>query len=551
MDPPLPYDELIDTGYREDGEGCWIPPGDDDEPEAEAFALLEKPAPTRQPTRTLARPTEVPWDQPVPISREAALPAFPVQLLPSWAADYVEALAIATQTPADLAGMLVLGALSAACGGRAKVEPRLGWTEPTNLYVAVGMEPGNRKTPVFTAVAEPLWSVDRELAEKSLPELIEAEARKNVARAAADAAAREAAKAKGHEAETKLAEALAAAEAAEAVTLPAQPRLLADDATPEALASLMSSQGGRLAVLSDEGGVFDLMAGRYSNSAPNLDLYLKAWSGSPHRVDRKGRPSEFIPRPALTMALAVQPDVLRALGRRPGFRGRGLLGRFLYSLPESPLGRRLIDPPPVPEDVGFAYRVSLEALVRSLADWTDEALLGFTPEADELLRGFETRLEPRLDPVADLAHVADWAAKLAGQLVRIAALIHLGTHLRDGWRKAVDARSVAGAIEFGDYLIAHALAVFDLMGHDQITDDAVYVLKWLAAHGRDTFIARDLYTANRTRFPTADSVEPALSHLDSFGWIRRQASPPPTGRGRPPSQVWAVHPMAHQRNQHK
>ena len=39
------------------------------------------------------------------------------------------------------------------------------------------------------------------------------------------------------------------------------PRLVADDITPEAAASLLAEQGGRLAVLSAEGGIFTTLAG--------------------------------------------------------------------------------------------------------------------------------------------------------------------------------------------------------------------------------------------------------------------------------------------------
>ena len=307
------------------------------------------------------------WPEPVAFGADLPLPEFPVRILPDWAASFASSLATGTQTPVDLTGMLVLGALAAAAGGRVRVQVRPRWAEPLNLYISVAMPPGNRKSPVFQAVTAPLWAVDRELAAAAVVAITEGNARKAVAEAAAATAAREAAAAKGKEQEEKLAAALAAANAAAEVTVPVAPRLLADDATPEALASLMAAQGGRVAVLSDEGGVFDLMAGRYSNG-PNLDLYLKGWSGTPHRVDRKGRPAEFIAHPALTMALAVQPDVLRSIASQPGFRGRGLIARFLYAVPQSPLGHRLIDPPAVPDDDQAAYADNLAALVRSLAD---------------------------------------------------------------------------------------------------------------------------------------------------------------------------------------
>ncbi len=373
------------------------------------------------------------WQTPIPISREAGLPAFPVHVLPPWLGEYVATLAVATQTPVDLPAILAIGALSTAAGGRVWVQVRRGWVEPLNLYLSVAMDPGNRKTPVFQAITAPLWEVDRELARAMTAEIVEAAARRNVAETAAAAVAREAATARANDKDEKLKAAVVAAALAESIAVPAHPRLLADDATPEALASLMAAQGGRIAVLSDEGGVFDLIAGRYNNGQPNLDLYLKAWSGTSYLVDRKGRPPEVIDRPALTMALAVQPDVLRTIAGRSGFRGRGLLPRFLYALPASPLGRRIVDPPTVPDEIERPYRDNLAALVRSLATVQPDAPLPLDVSAAALLHDFQSELEPRLAPTGDLASIADWASKLAGQLVRVAALIHLAAHLADGW----------------------------------------------------------------------------------------------------------------------
>jgi hypothetical protein len=43
--------------------------------------------------------------------------------------------------------------------------------------------------------------------------------------------------------------------------------------------------------------------------------------------------------------------------------------------------------------------------------------------------------EPRLRPDGDLYGVRDWAAKVAGAVVRLAALMHIAGHLRDGYRQ--------------------------------------------------------------------------------------------------------------------
>jgi hypothetical protein len=69
-----------------------------------------------------------------------------------------------------------------------------------------------------------------------------------------------------------------------------------DDVTAEALTSFLAEQGGRAAVISTEGGIFDIIAGRYSKS-PNMDIYLKGHSGDEVRVDRKGRPPDSFPGP--------------------------------------------------------------------------------------------------------------------------------------------------------------------------------------------------------------------------------------------------------------
>lgn len=97
---------------------------------------------------------------------------------------------------------------------------------------------------------------------------------------------------------------------AEAITVPAKPRLVADDITSKTAASLLAEQGGRRAVLSPEGGIFATIAGRYSGT-PNLEVLLKGHAGDLMRVDRRPREAEHVDKPGLTMGLAVQPEILR------------------------------------------------------------------------------------------------------------------------------------------------------------------------------------------------------------------------------------------------
>src|SRR6266700_4577607 len=183
------------------------------------------------------------------------------------------------------------------------------------------------------------------------PVVTEAAIRRRALERAAEAAETLAAKATNEEArEVAILRAAELAREAESVVVPAPYRLLADDATPEILATLLAQQGGRIALLSPEGGVVGQMAGRYSGArvpGANLGVYLKGHAGDRLRIDRVGRPSEYVARPALTIGLAVQPEVLRTMAEIPELGGLGVLARFLYSLPASRMGARLEDPEPV------------------------------------------------------------------------------------------------------------------------------------------------------------------------------------------------------------
>lgn len=218
------------------------------------------------------------WAEPIPLNVQPKLPPFPTHALPGWLANYVAAVAEETQTPPDMAGALALSVLSTASGGRSVVQVRGRWREPTNLFVVVALGPANRKSSVFAAMTRPLYEAEKSLVEGASLTIVEAEVTAKMAREAADKTAAQAAKAEGPERDNLIAEAIGLAQVAETLTVPARPRLLADDATPEVITTLLAEQGGELAVMSAEGGIFDIIAGRYSG-IPNMEVFLKGHAG--------------------------------------------------------------------------------------------------------------------------------------------------------------------------------------------------------------------------------------------------------------------------------
>jgi replicative DNA helicase len=514
-------------------------------------ALAHLAAELAKATTTMASGLARGWESPIPIGVGNTLLAFPVEVLPAWLGQYVTAVATATQTPPDLGGMLALATLAAVAAGAVEVQPRPGWREPLCLFVAVGMDAGARKSGVFTALTRPLADFERDQATAALPATTEQATLRRIAEQTAAHAEQAASKAPPDQAEAKQAEAIARAAELANLTVPPIPRWLVDDATPEALAGLLAAHG-RIALLSPEGDVFDQMAGRYNPTAgPNLGVYLKGHAGDLLKVDRRGRAPEYVERPCLTIGITVQPEVLRGLAERPGFRGRGLLARFLYSLPASLVGRRQAGAPPVPEALADRHATELQTLAASLTTPATFAgdgptILTLEPDAGELLLDFERDLEPRLAPATgDLAHLADWAAKLTGATCRIAGLLHLATHLRDGWARPIDTKTFSGAIGLAGYLVEHALAVFDLMGADPRVDDARWLLDWIQRTGREQFTRRDAHmAAPRGRFRKAADLDPPLALLEEHGYLRRADVDPvgPKG-GRPPSPRFLFNPL--------
>jgi hypothetical protein len=451
-----------------------------------------------------------------------------------------------------MAGAVFLGVLAAAAGGHAQVSVRPGWSEPVNLFTVAIAEPGTRKSAVFGALTEPLGDAEKQLTARDATERWETDVHLKVALQTADRLQREAANAratKADNADDKLSEAMTARAAAEAFSVPVEPRLLADDATPEALVSLLADQGGRIAVFSAEGGVFDMLAGRYSR-APNLDPILKGHAGDRIRVDRKGRPTEYIDRPALTMCLTVQPRVIEEIGRTPVFVGRGLLARILYTVPRNRVGYRKVNATPVPDEVVNTYGDRVRTLVPQMHDWGAMPLvLQLSPGAAELFLAAERNLEPRL--AGDLRPVVEWASKAMGAAARVAGLLHLASYdsVNEAFRRPIAAETMQAALVILDYFTAHALVVFGLMGADHTAAAAQDVLAYVHGHDLTEVSVRDLFTnLARSRFPRTEDLELALAVLVAAGWAAPVAVPRKPGPGRPPSPRYRFRPPQNPHN---
>lgn len=479
------------------------------------------------------------WDEPVPIDRPK-LPRFPAHVLPKRLRSWVLATAEATQTPADLAGLLGLAVCSGAVARRITIEALPDYTEPLNLWTVCLMDPAGRKSAVFKAAITPLRAIQGELIEKAGPLITARKIARDLIEAQIKAAKKKAVSGDANAA-TIMCE---STEKLQKLPVLKAPRLLTDNCTSEVLGELLQDQGGRMVVSGSEGGLFQVLGGLYSGGTPNVDCFLRGHAGDDLQVDRVGRSSVSVDRVCLTLAYAVQPHVFKGLGRKPAMRGLGLLARFIYAIPESRIGFRRVNPEPVPDAVTADYA----RVVRRLADIQTGPYgpreLVLSSAASERFISWSDEVESMLRPDGRLGAIQDWGGKLVGLTARLAGVMHLASFadFTDPVAVSVRLATIESAIELARWAIPHAEAAFRLMAADDgSADDAVYVLEWLRKRAQSEVSRRDIQSHGRTRFDRDPKrLDRALDVLVDHGWFRPIVNQP-RGPGRP-SVRYQVHP---------
>lgn len=475
------------------------------------------------------------------------LPRLSAKALPGWAGAFTAALAAETETPPELAAGLVLATVATAGALHYSVRVGADYFEPVNLWLAVALPPGNRKSAVQKKAARPLLDWERDRAETMGDEIRRAESEVATLMARAKEFRAKAARATDDAEARDLAHRAADIEA----TMPDVPRvpmLWTSDVTPERLGVLLADHRERMAWLSSEGGVFDMLAGRYSGGIPNLDLVLKAHSGDAERVSRNGRPDVFLRHPLLTVGLSPQPELLRGLASRPGFRGRGLLGRFLFLLPPSPLGFRSLASAPMPEGIATAYAAGVRAILDTPPDLGPEGtprprVLRLSPAAYDEWFAFARHIETTMRPGGEFEGATDWAGKCPGAAARLAGVLHLIQHAHaEPWAVEVSPETMGGALDIMAVVAKHSRHALDLMGTDETVAGARALWAWIERTRAAGATLAEAHQVLRGAFPRAADVRQAAEVLQERGYLLIDEPEPSNRRGRRPSPRLIVRP---------
>lgn len=478
------------------------------------------------------------WDKLVPLD-EVVLPAFPIDALPEVLRNYVSDVAESTQTPIDMAGVASLALMSIAMQPRYKVVGKSDWEEQLSLYCMIVAEPSDRKSAVFNQIIKVIQSFEAEYNEHHSIDVLKSQEEhtsleKRYKKATKDYENGKITKDEYDEAFRKY--------STHKVIKPIS--LTLDDVTSESLTNEIESQEGCIALVSSEGGIFDIISGSYTNF-PNIDIFLKGYSGDFIKVSRIGRPSLYVKNPRLTILLTVQPKVLESVVNNGTFTGRGLSARFLYSVPKSLVGSRRFETKPINFDNKKRFGDLIHEILKEPKSSTTYITL--SNDAYSLLKDYYEEFESRL--ITDLKDIGGWAGKLVGNILRISALITRARNVKydaflytpstdDSAEWIVQKEDMESAIKLGNYFLEHARFAFDFMDDNTTKKQALNFLEKLKATKTYEISFRD--SSRMCKYMNKkENATAVISLLVDYGYLREKQG---TSRAHNKGLVYEVNP---------
>jgi hypothetical protein len=471
---------------------------------------------------------------------------FPLDALPPALRALVDKVHLSLQVPVELPATLALAVLSASVGGKLVVEVGgTGWSELVVLYTVVILPPASRKSPVFKIMVRPVKEWEKEEVKKAAPTMLAAQ---DVVEVRAKGLKDTKAAVSNGKANLDEVEAARLALSKAEDDVPTDTRLLAGDITTEEMVKRLAAQGGRMAILEPEGGPLRGLE-KYTDGGAQLEEIKKAWSGEPIRVDRVSRQRVFVEHPALTLGLTMQPGVLESLRNARAFRGEGVLGRILFTMPPHGLGSRLTGPdvPLLPPEAEAAYSNMVRRLLCAPPKDVDEDgfqiphRLQLTHEALDVLYAYQREVELELADGARFSGIRDWAGKIVGQSIRIAALLELALRAENGeelWAAPISKWAMESGVRLGRMFSSHALVVF---GEMEMDDRLLMASRVLRKIREAPITLADLWRSMRNTkgLESVEALHDVVNDLQERGCIRlAQAS---SGGGRPPSPQIELH----------
>ncbi len=443
-----------------------------------------------------------------------------------------------SQTPPALAVMFVLAAVAACCQRKFEVHPWAGYRETLSLWVMVTLPASTRKTSVFEFLTRPHLAWQERQKESLRIPIERSKTERKITQAKIADLESKAKDAKSQDEVSQLLDQIDTLRIEEQKEMHS-PEVFFGNCTPEAFESHLAIHGAG-ALLADEGGQLDIMAGIYSQGTPNVDCFLRSYTGTSIQVKRRQREA-FIVRPASTIGLITQTGKVSGLhpSAKRKFRDNGIFSRFLWCLPKSTVGTRDVRKhSKIPLEIEDGYQQRIWLLLEVLAG-PEARIVGVEPDALEEWYRLAEFIEPKQAKGQEFESYQDVTGKIPGQALRIAGLLACWETANLAGAININADQMRRASKLCRLLIPHAQKMLDGITSDPCVDDARYVFEHITAQRANPVVVRELHALGRFKNGKKERLSDALNVL----WERNIVGPERTiSTGGRPKVVRDINP---------
>lgn len=446
------------------------------------------------------------------------LPDFPLDCLPAGLRDFVQQLAACKQAPVDAAAVSLLSVFSMAEGGRFMVDPGIAavYQLGINLFTMTVMESGTGKSEIMNVLKKPIEDFVKDYNWKNREKIAMDENWSSVLRERVSKAKKQCVSGKADYSDLEEAQ-----RELDAFRPMKKLRCITDNATSEALENLLAENNGVMSVVSTEGGVIDIMGGRYSkDGASNIDIYLHGYSNESFDKDRAGQGHVHVDHLYLNVIFSIQPRVLKDFMRRD-FIEKGMTSRYLYSIPRELEERLLRDSPNIEPLVLADYENKIRDIMSIERNVGAPYELRFSKEATELMISYnDDEIQKRIKE--DLACIKRTARRIIGQTIRLAGVLHLMAYGSEAVEKReISAQTVEKAIRLTNYFLEHTKAAHKTVEDSEEIKNLKYV--WEKCRGLKVpeFSSDVLREKCRGRLRTNEEQKPYITGLIERGYLRK------------------------------
>jgi hypothetical protein len=490
-----------------------------------------------------------PWEPPIPLGRVPKPELFPTEVFPEPIQRYINEQAEALCCPPEYVGVQVLAAAAGAIGASRALEIKPGHTQSACIYAAVIGRPGSTKTPAQKNVLEPLHDAEQREHAAWKKKMEEYE------------------RANGSYEQAKRKPQADGAPPPEKPQRPILKRVLTTNPTVESLVQILNENPRGILNAPDELAGWITGQNEYKPGGKGSDrqFWESAWSGAPYTSDRSGRHDQgplSVRHPFVCVVGGLTPDNLPLLrgdrGRQKGAQD-GFVDRILMAYPD-----------PVP----FKGEHWLTASDEAKTQWTQ--VIGELRKLDMVMVRYDGDVQRERPRTLSLAgsgreawerftkehateinadcfpeHLHGPWSKLIAYCGRFALIIHcLRLACRETTQEDVDGEDVRRAAKLVAYFKSHARKAYADMDADKNIPHARRVLKWLhkcfvnsvnTVGGPYTVSFRAIHSSVFGGKTEKSEVEPVISLLVKYFWLRETKRESKSGRGRP-SEVYEVNP---------